>query len=446
MWIINIFICAALYLTILYTWSRRRFDKCMSWILLGYFCCPVFKCGSLEVSGSYFITLMLIIFCAEYLQSGKARLNKDGYPLFQIVSIALMLMAGVINGVFGTEIIVPLIGLLNLAVGTFGCMLFFRRTNNPLLVLRKAVVRANVCHILLGVLQLTNTSAGYKITRQLYVTADRSIPLDGMMEMEGAFGRVFGATFNPTILGGYVLLAFSFVFAVILMEKRMGKNNLILLASTVLLGFTAFSKTAIIGIPLIGFVFLMRSLICDGMQYRRLFFQFATILLIGFGVILLLANHYGLMGRVRYYFGLFTNPLQIFQNRYGSSINMGDPNATSGMAGMLAMFMKHPIIGVGMVAVLDEFAGDSQYLSLLHDGGIVLFVITLSFYISVFMRQRKAKGLSQMMILFALLFVALATNVFTVSNYIPFIAFGVGVRGMIKSKEIKNIDNRLKSY
>lgn len=435
MWIINIFICAALYLTILYTWSHRRFDKCMSWILFGYFCCPVFKCGSLEVSGSYFITLMLIIFCAEYLQSGKARLNREGYPLFQIVSIALMLMAGVINGVFGTEIIVPLIGILNLAVGTFGCMLLFRRTNNPLLVLRKAVVRANICHILFSALQLTNTSAGYKITKQLYVTVNRSKPIDNMMEEAGAFRRIFGATFSPTILGGYVLLAFSFVFALILLEKGKEKNNLILLLSIILLGFLAFSKTAIIGMPVVGFIFLMRSLICGGTQYRKLFFQFMVLLLVAFGGTVLVAVYFERLGVVQYYFGLFLKPLQIFQNRYGSSTDMGNLNVTSGTAGMLTAFMKHPVIGVGMVAILDEFAGDSQYLSLLHDGGIVLFVITLSFYISVYMRQRKVKGLPQMMILFAVMLVSWATNVLTVITYIPFISFCIGVRGVLKREK-----------
>lgn len=434
MWIINFLICIALYSTILYTWSCRRFDKCMALILFGYFCCPVFRFGSLEVNGSYFITLILIIFCSNFIQRGKVRIiiSRDGYILYQFGSIALMLTAGILNGVFNAEIIISLIGILNIAIGTYGCIFFFQRINNPFLVLRRAIVRANILHMLFAVIQLTNTSAGYWITKQLYVTSSRSIPIDTIMYEVGSFSRIYGATYSPTVLGGYVLFAFSFVLALMLIER--GENNSLLLLSTVLLGFMAYSKTAIIGMPVIGLIFLMRPLFSGKMHNSKPFLQCIGLLLVGFGVLLLLAIYFGRLGQVRYYFGLFSNPLQIFQNRYGSSVDMGDPNATSGTAGTLALFLKHPIIGVGMLAVLDEVLWDSQYLSLLHDGGIVLFVVTLSFYISVYVRQRKAKGLPQMMILVALMLTAFAVNVFTVTMYIPFIALCVGVRGKLKGE------------
>lgn len=436
MWIINFLICSVLYLAILYLWRRRYFDQCLSLILFGYFCCPVFRYGAFEVNGSYFITFMLFVICAGYFGSGKIGRNRDAFLLFQVGSISLTLLAGVLNGVFNQAVIIPLAGLLNLALGTFGCILLFRRVDSPFLVLRKAIVRANICHMLFGALQLTNVNAGYTITKQLYATASKSAPLDTVINELGAFSRIYGATFSPTLLGGYILFAFSFIFALILMEKKMGINNLLLLASTVLLGFMAFSKTVIVGIPLIGFIFLMRSLIYGGKKYGKLFLQFISLLLAAFGVTVLVAACSGHMGVVKYYFGLLLKPLQVFQSRYGSSINMGDPNATSGMAGALAIFLKHPVIGVGMVPILDEFLWDSQYLSLLHDGGSVLFVITLSFYISAYTKQKKAKGLPQMMILTALMFIALATNVLTITNYIPFIAFSVGVTGNLKADNI----------
>lgn len=436
MWITNFLICSVLYFAILYLWRRRCFDKCLSLILFGYFCCPVFRIGAFEVNGSYFITFILFAICAGYFGSGKIGKNRDAFLLFQVGSISLTLVAGVLNGVFNQAIIIPLVGLLNLAIGTFGCILLFRRVDSPFLALRIAIVRANICHMLFGVLQLTNVSAGYKVTKQLYVTASKSAPLDTVINELGAFSRIYGATFSPTMLGGYILFAFSFIFALILMEKRMKMNNLILLASTVLLGFMAFSKTVIIGIPLIGFLFLMRSLIYEGRKYGKLFLQFISLLLAAFGVTVLVAACSGHLGVVRYYFGLLFNPLQIFQSRYGSSVNMGDPNATSGMAGALAIFLKHPVIGVGMVPIMDEFLWDSQYISLLHDGGSVLLLITLSFYLSAYVRQKKAKGLPQMMILTALMFIAMATNVLTITNYIPFIAFSVGVIGNLKTRKI----------
>lgn len=435
MWIINFLICIALYSTIIYEWKCKCFDKCMALILFGYFCCPVFRLGSLEVNGSYFITLILIFFCLSFSQRGKSGINvsRDGYLLYQIGAIVLMLTAGLLNGIYKVQIIISLIGILNIAIGTYGCIIFFRRINNPFLALRRAVVRANSLHMIFAVIQLINTSAGYWITKQLYVTASRSIPIDTIMYEVGSFSRVYGATYSPTILGGYVLFAFSFVLALMLMDKK-GKNSLLLL-STVLLGFMAYSKTAIIGMPVIGFIFMLRSFFNREMQNRKPFLQCIGLLLVGFAVIFLLAVYFGRLGQVQYYFGLFRNPLQVFQNRYGSSVDMGDLNATSGTAGTLAVFMKHPVIGVGMMAVFDEFLGDSQYLSLLHDGGIVLFVVTVGFYLSVYVRQRNAKGLPQMMLLAALMLTAFAINIFTVTMYIPFIALCIGVKGRLKSEK-----------
>lgn len=435
MWIINFFICTVLYMRILYLWSRRQLDECLSLILFGYFCCPIFKVGSLEVNGSYFITLILFPFCAGCFQRGTMRINRDRFLLFQFGVISLMLMAGALNGKLDTSIIVPLIGNLNIAAGMFGCIVLFRKVDNPLLVLRQAIIKANILHVLFGVLQLTNVSAAYRITKQLYATASRSIPLDTMNDL-GAFARVFGATFTPTLLGGYALLSFSFVFALTLIDRGKRKSNFLLLLSTILLGFMAFSRTAIMGMPIIGGIYLIWILFHGGKQYRKFFGKIISLLLIAFGFTILLAGYFGLLGQVQYYFGqMLRNPLKAFQGRYGNSVSMwGDSSATSGIAGTVAMFTKHPIIGVGMVAVADEFIEDSQYISLLHNGGLILFTITLLFYGSLYMKQRKTRGLPQMMILSSLMLAGLAINVLTVTSFIPFIALCVGLVGSRSDK------------
>lgn len=448
MWILNFLICTILYLRILYLWSYRRLNECLCLILTGYFCCPVFKCGSFEVNGSYFITLILVVLCGNYFGKGKIGIKRDRFLLFQTGALCLMLMAGALNGRFDTDIIAPFMGHVNIAIGTFGCVLFFRRVNNSFQILRRAIIITNICHILFGVLQLTNASLAYQITSQLYATAGRSIPLNTMKEL-GKFARIFGATFSPTILGGYVLLTFSFVFALILLEKGKRKSNLVLLLSTLLLGFMAFSKTAIIGMPIIAVIFLVWILFHGGTAYRKILGKSVLLLLTAFGITVLSAYCFGLLGQVQYYFGtLLSNPLRAFRGRYGNSISMwGDSAATFGLAGTLALFRKHPVIGVGMVEVFEEFIGDSQYLSLLHNGGIMLFAATLLFYISVYMRQRKTKGLPQMMILTALMFAGLAMNVLTVANLVPFIAISIGIEGMGKQTDNDSCsDIRIKQY
>lgn len=431
MWIINCFLCTALCLYIILQWSYSRLDKCLTVALFGYFCCPVFKMGSFEVNGSYLITLALFCISAQVFQR-KLKLREVKFLSFQVAFIGIMIMAGCLNGVLSRAIIVPLIGYFNIAIGTFGCIYLFLRVKEPVRVLKRSIVKANACHIIFGIIQLTNASIAYKVTGQLYASEGRGGPLKTMEEI-GAFMRVFGATYSPTILGGYVLLAFSFVLGCILTEKKQQKGTFALLLSIILLGFMAFSKTAILGILVIGFIFSIKVLLQNRKRCRRFIFRGGLVLLTGFGITAAIARYLGFWGQIQYYFGvILSNPFQAFVSRYGNGVLMQKPDSlvTSGMAGSVALFRKHPIIGVGMTAVLDEFVGDSQYMTLLHNGGILLCIMTMLFYLSVFWRQKKTKGQLQVMLLTALMLGGVAMDVLTTTNFIPFIAFCIGIEGV----------------
>ena len=165
-----------------------------------------------------------------YRESGK-------YLLLQIFTIHVMIFASILNGISASGLFIQMIGYLNLTIGVLGCAYLFGKSRKPADAIRKAIIYANVCHILFSGIQFKNAGFGYMLTSQLYASPGRNSPLETMNEI-GYFVRAFGATYSPTILGGYALLSYSYMLMLIVYERgikrsRRIKNVLIMMVKEI---------------------------------------------------------------------------------------------------------------------------------------------------------------------------------------------------------------------
>ena len=93
------------------------------------------------------------------------------------------------------------------------------------------------------------------------------------------------------------------------------------------------------------------------------------------------------------------------------------------MEGAFGVFVKHPIIGVGPLPVEGEFMGDSEYISILHDGGILRFLTYGYFYCGLALYYFLRKCNHELIMLVGIGMGAVSMMVFSYGCIIPFMAY-----------------------
>lgn len=439
MWFGNLCCCLLLYGYIVLCYLKNKRQSLLLTAIIGYFCCPVFKVGGMAVNGTYFITLILALICLMEYAGGKTRLAglRLYYLLFVILSVHFMLYATLVNGVADSRLIVSLLGQVNIFMGVLECALLYQTVERPQEVLRKAVIITNIMHITFGCLQLVSVKWGYLITDQLFASPGRDGPLKVMRDI-GDFYRIFGATYSPTILGGYILVAFTFLLAYVLRErkKKIGRD-LSALALTLLIGLLAFSKTVILGVFIILVLEVGWCIFHLKKCNKKALFQCTGVMLGIFLLVIVIAYPTRLWGQVQYYFGkILSSPASALNTRYGNGVmdtslkTLTASNQISAYANTTylttALIREHPLVGVGLVPVMGEFIGDSQYITVFHHGGVLLFLIFFFFYLSVFGEHYRRGKLAQFMVLAAIALCGVSMNSLEISVMVPFIAFCLG--------------------
>lgn len=439
MWFINLCCCLILYGYIILCYLRKKRQHLLQAVIIGYFCCPVFKVGGVAINGTYFITFILALICLITYAEGKTKMAglRLYYFLFIILNIYFMLNATLVNGVNDSRLIVSLLGQVNIFMGVMECALLYRTVEKPQEILKKAVITTNIIHVIFGCIQLLSVKWGYLITNQLFASPDRNGPLK-VMWGTGNFYRMFGASYSPTILGGYILVAFTFLLACVLekRKKRMGRD-LCLLTVTLLIGLLAFSKTVILGVCII---FVLEAGWCVfhlNKCNKKALFQCMGVIIGAFLLVIVIAYPTRLWGQVQYYFGkILRSPTSALNTRYGNGVmstsfkSLVASNKISDYVNTtyltMALIKEHPLVGVGLIPIMGEFIGDSQYITILHYGGILLFLVFLFFYLEVFVTHYKSGKLSQFMVLVAIGLCGISMNSLEISVMVPFVAFCLG--------------------
>jgi hypothetical protein len=118
---------------------------------------------------------------------------------------------------------------------------------------------------------------------------------------------------------------------------------------------------------------------------------------------------------ILYYVSFLQNPALAFNTRYGTS--------TGNLSGAMRIIGLHPIFGAGNSNFGNYFIGDSIYIVLLYETGIIGFFAYFAPFVKAFLQSLKKWDISKIAIILTFLLIGTG-NAIQVSAYmIIFIAF-----------------------
>lgn len=429
-------------------YARKKYVSTFCLLGISYVCLPVIKMSSGKgINSAYVLTLVcMLIFINSLI---KKRLSYDKIAIYYLVSmIAGLTVMGIgllLNGNPKVSDLIHFTGMGQYIVTTFMLTILIKSYGiDKRILFRRIIVGVLVLNYCVGLIQLFSWNVGEKITRQLYVYSGKEAPLNTTRDELGRFARIFGTSFTPTTLGIVSLLMLTYILHEMIQEEKVTKSNLILYMASLGLGLLAFSKSTIIGVFLIWALSFFMALIqkrCK--QVLVLFLKFLGMIVGTFVIIGSFQCLIGLGPQVDYYYFKASNITVALGSRYdnlGSSLKAEDISIgreeqeefngsqeveehTGNLRDTFEIFMEHPFVGVGPSQIKNEFIGDSEYISILHNGGVFTFIIYAIFYgglLIYYFIQRKTQELFMLLVIG---FGGVSMNVFSYGCIIPFLAF-----------------------
>ncbi len=474
MFLINDFVIMVWLVAIGWALWRKHDSSALIMAALYAFLAPVwvFPSGS-KVNPSYLLTLLFFFYLLrEWIQEGRAWWRhlhwKKPLGLYSLLFASYLLLATLGALLHGrapvSAYLRAYLGQINIFALTFAFIYLFRKRSPrelwPILAWTGGIYLA--VSAIFAYWQRIDFASSYLVSTQLYQTPDQQAPFLAMKAVE-RFERSFGAHYSPSVLGVVLLYFFAIILAYFVermyhepIKQRTSfiwrdRIGLALLAGILLLahlGIFAFSKTVIIGFPII-YLYAMTLLpvilwlaskrhrsdraYTERGSYRNCWTWAVPVLLI-------LVVAYTLawftlpadqVGARHYYYGFILKPFYVLQTRYRETpldlVVPLDPavvdTVTSGITdSALEIWKQSKWVGVGFLPIAQEFLGDSQLASVLHNGGLLAFVLYLVAYTWIFIQALRQRSLLTLFLLPAIFFACLATNAFDFRAFAPFVA------------------------
>ena len=447
----NIIIFLASVCTLIF-YARKKYVFAFWMLGVSYVCLPVVKMSSGRgINSAYALTLVcMLIFVHSFI---KKRLCYDriaGYYLVSMIAGLIVIGVGLLlNGNPKTSDLIHFMGMGQYIVATFMLAVLIRSYGiYKKDLFRKILTGIIIINYCMGIIQLFSWSIGEKITRQLYVYSGKEVPINVFRDEVGRFARIFGTSYSPTVLGIISLLTLTYFMHAMIQEEKVTKSNLILYVASLGLGLLAFSKTVIIGVFLIwalSFLIVLIQKRCK--QIFVLFFKILGMTIGTFVIIGFIQCLIGLGPQVDYYYFKASNIVVALGSRYdnlASSLQKGDSEIgeiegqiqesekgqqakehAGNLKDTFEIFMEHPFVGVGPSQIKNEFIGDSEYITILHNGGIVTFLIYAIFYGGLLIYFFLMKNTQELFLLIAIGLGGVSMTVFSYGCIIPFLTFCV---------------------
>lgn len=256
-------------------------------------------------------------------------------------------------------------------------------------------------------------------------------PLEVFLKI-GRFARAGGSFGTPINLGIFSLISFTF-FNAKLIELQLRKEIIIGLICSILCGISSLTKTFIIGMPII---IIINTIIRILFPLRGRKKTNSKKLIIFVLILILAVTMTGAFIRalvkqsfnISYHFAYLLKPLKALESRY--DMNEGILSLTIETA------RNNFLIGVGMTRPFGEFIGDSTYIMLVHNTGLLgsmLFVFIIGILIC---KSFIKRNLTALMMVFALLICGLAVPCFFNLVGIVVISYADSISSKITSKDI----------
>lgn len=464
MWLINDCIIAAVMVLMIVSYVKERKALMLTTALTAYCILPVFKIYGfglhIDLNSAYLVSLLLLILFFVEVFRKSVRIGKPvivyaaGTLLIHVAYLIGWLSAGYPTW-HSILTFIPSFHFMCAAL-LIGIFLSNMDKESMRSACKWSLILVGTANILFVILDFTAFDFAWKLTNLFYASDAEFAPLRVMLDL-GYFNRGYGTFYTPVYFGSLFLL-FSAALCGLMFQRKANKPYAyILVFAVVFAGLYAFTKTYILGVwtVLIAlFACVVLHLAGCAVKKRRhperdtgtslghtlkqaalRFALFALCFAIAFAGVAV-STPTKLHHQVEYYFGFMAKPFDALTSRYGPTGETNTPDDENmepdaqpqvpmgGVTqGAQQVFLDHPVFGVGPNNSRGEFIGDSQYISILHHGGIVAFVLygLLFGYLAISFLVKKEY--SRLGILFALAVCCLSSLIFVSNFAIPFVGF-----------------------
>jgi hypothetical protein len=271
-------------------------------------------------------------------------------------------------------------------------------------ILRKAVYSVVVVNFVVMLLQYFSDTAALWSYELFAKSSSQAL---GYFYQIGTMGRLTGTFSN--ILPAACLMLFAFIIALshYCENHSESKKNIFVILLALICGGLTVSRTFIMGLPLIVFSWVFFSKVFHNKEFdifrgKRIL---PVLIIAIFVVAVVLFKDLLRMSNVINYY--LENILygQLFASRYAESGVLIDA---------IDVIKDNLLIGIGSTKLHSEFIGDSQYITILHNTGIIGLVVIISMFINYTKRlisARSVSGLTVIVLIVALGFAG--TTVFS---------------------------------
>jgi len=347
-----------------------------------------------EIVISYELLLFIPIFLIFLLliRQNKIRISMIHFILFVFLAIDILATFVSINK-YNTNILwISLIGQIRIILLIFIISQFAqdRLINNFFLI----AISANLCLSLIQVIYPGSINIFYNLYYKESLT-----PLSSMLEL-GRFSRATGSFGSPVHLGAFALIGSSYYLSKLL--DGFAKPSMVYgFIAAILCGVFSTTKTFYLGFPavllcsffikgLIGIRKVGRWKFSLSKGYCILFvaiFMLITVF-VGFKI----ADEMGIP--VYWYASYLSNPLESFSTRF--DINAGNLRPT------LKVVEENFLIGVGQTQPYGEFIGDSFYVVILHNSGLIGAFVWFLLLSTLLYKAFRTRDLGRILLVFSL--------------------------------------------
>jgi hypothetical protein len=297
---------------------------------------------------------------------------------------------------------ITLLGNVRFAVLLFMLTQIFIRSEDYFKRILIFVISINLVLVLVQIIFPGSVSIFY----ELYYK-EGLLPLQHFLEI-GRFTRATGSFGSPVNLGALSLISFSYFYAEILKSNR--KKTIIFgICASLVTGAASLTKTFILGVPLV---------ILSGLIIRLAFLKERQLkinpkkILTAIPILLFvfLASYIVIQSAIKqgffvaYYFSYLFNPLEAFVSRF--DIDEGNLRTT------IDVIKNNPVVGVGITRPMNEFTGDSSYLLILHDTGLLGTLLFFTLFLVLILTHIKTKNICGIMVIISLLITGVSSSTF----------------------------------
>lgn len=372
----------------------------------------------------YIISLFLIIIS---IGEHKIRINRTSinYLLYLLfISFIYIIAWTIVSRIDFRQLIISIAGVLKLSiiiilVYSLDIMMTKKSMLNRI---AKSISLLALLNFVAIIFQKYFPIYAYNLFSNLYSSESASYYLQTSVWGQGSFFngryiRYFGLFENPMILGCFSAVSIIFLF-IYMNDKNIYKNKFKIGVIILILfynGIMSSTKTFYFIIPIAISLIFLTSKISLKRKIITISFIFTFFIFIIFNFESISKILYSINPGTAYSFSFLKNPMDALITRYGTN------ESTGFLTDTLKIAKEYFILGVGPVSNNGEFIGDSSYVVLFHNGGIVAILVTIVYYITNITKLIKNKAKYAWILMLIIMILGIGQNCLIGYNSVLFV-------------------------